>query len=151
MKNVLIIGAGGIGKRHIKGYLETKRVKVSIIEPDESKILHIKKNFSITKAFKNIEQANLTDFDLAVICSPANMHIEAMKICSYNKLSFMVEKPLSTNTKRPSANILEVRRGLWPLGMYMFSQSSEPSKPLKPMKNQHFRFSAPPSHLIRQK
>ena len=97
MKNVLIIGAGGIGKRHIKGYLETKRVKVSIIEPDENKIRLIKKNFLITKAFKNIQQANLCDFDLAVICSPANMHIEAMEICAHNKLPFMVEKPLSTS------------------------------------------------------
>ena len=38
MKNVLIIGAGGIGRRHIKGYLSTNRVTISIIEPDNEKI-----------------------------------------------------------------------------------------------------------------
>ena len=38
MKNVIIIGAGGIGRRHIKGYLSTKRVTLSLIEPNDEKI-----------------------------------------------------------------------------------------------------------------
>ena len=97
MKNVLIIGAGGIGRRHIKGYLSTKRTSLSIVEPDDEKINSIQKEFSIDKAYTSIEQVNLNQFDLAVICSPANMHVEAMKICAQNNLSFMVEKPLSTS------------------------------------------------------
>ena len=36
--NILIIGAGGIGKRHIKGYLGTRRAKISIVEPDVKKL-----------------------------------------------------------------------------------------------------------------
>mgnify|MGYP003299566960 FL=1 len=99
MKNVLIIGAGGIGRRHIKGYLSTNRTYLSIVEPDGEKINSIQKEFSIDKAYTNIEQANLDQFDLAVICSPANMHVDAMKICAQNKLSFMVEKPLSTSVE----------------------------------------------------
>ena len=97
MKNVLIIGAGGIGRRHIKGYLSTNRVSLSIVEPDDKKISTIKEEFSIDKTYTNIEQANLDQFDLAVICSPANMHVDAMNICAQNNLSFMVEKPLSTS------------------------------------------------------
>ena len=97
MKNVLIIGAGGIGRRHIKGYLSTNRASLSIVEPDDEKNNTIQKKFSIDKTYTSIEQANLDQFDLAVICSPANMHVDAMKICAQNKLSFMVEKPLSTS------------------------------------------------------
>ena len=97
MKNVLIIGAGGIGRRHIKGYLSTNRVSLSIVEPDDEKINTIQKEFSIDKTYTSIEQANLDQFDLAIICSPANMHVDAMKICAQNNLSFMVEKPLSTS------------------------------------------------------
>ena len=37
MKNVLIIGTGGIGRRHIKGYLSTNRASLSIVEPDDEK------------------------------------------------------------------------------------------------------------------
>ena len=97
MKNILIIGAGGIGRRHIKGYLSTNRVTISIIEPDNEKIKNILKEFPIEKAFNRIKEADLTKFDLAVICSPANKHVEAMKECSINQLPFMVEKPLSTS------------------------------------------------------
>ena len=97
MKRVVIIGAGGIGKRHIKGYLETKRVTLSIVEPDVKKINTIRKEFSIDKTFTSIEQVNFDEYNLAVICSPANMHVGAMKICAQNNLSFMVEKPLSTS------------------------------------------------------
>jgi len=97
MKNVLLIGAGGIGRRHIKGYLETKRTIISIVEPDKDKIQKIKNNFDIIKSFTNIDDANLSDFNLAIICSPANMHVEAMKKCAINNLPFMVEKPLSTS------------------------------------------------------
>ena len=97
MKNVLIVGAGGIGRRHIKGYLSTSRASLSIVEPDDEKNNTIQKEFSIDKTYTSIGQANLDQFDLAVICSPANMHVDAMKICALNKLSFMVEKPLSTS------------------------------------------------------
>ena len=97
MKNILIIGAGGIGRRHIKGYLETKRAIISIVEPDKNKIQKIQNDFDIIKSFTSIDNVNLSDFDLAIICSPANMHVDAMKICAQNKLSFMVEKPLSTS------------------------------------------------------
>ena len=97
MKKILIIGAGGIGKRHIKGYLETKRVLISVVEPNQDKLIKIQKEFLIDKTYMSIEQANLNQFDLAVICSPANMHVDAMKTCAQNNLSFMVEKPLSTS------------------------------------------------------
>ena len=45
MKNVLIIGAGGIGRRHIIGYLSTNRATLSIVEPDDEKLIIFKKNF----------------------------------------------------------------------------------------------------------
>ena len=55
MKNVLIIGAGGIGRRHIKGYLSTNKATLSIVEPDDEKINIIQKEFSIDKTYTSIE------------------------------------------------------------------------------------------------
>ncbi|MBT3776478.1 MAG: Gfo/Idh/MocA family oxidoreductase, partial [Pelagibacteraceae bacterium] len=97
MKNIILIGAGGIGRRHIKAYLATNRATISIVEPDNDKVSSIKNDFKISKAFNKIEDVQLSDFDLALICSPANFHVEPMKICALNKLPFMVEKPLSTS------------------------------------------------------
>ena len=55
MKNVLIIGAGGIGRRHIIGYLSTNRATLSIVEPDDEKINNIQKEFSIDNTYTSIE------------------------------------------------------------------------------------------------
>ena len=52
MKNVLIIGTGGIGRRHIKGYLSTNRASLSIVEPDDEKKKYCSKRiFSIKNSF----------------------------------------------------------------------------------------------------
>ena len=82
MKNIILIGAGGIGRRHIKAYLATNRATISIVEPDDDKVSSIKNDFKISKAFNKIEDVELSDFDLALICSPANFHVESMKICA---------------------------------------------------------------------
>ena len=95
MHKVLIIGAGGIGRRHIKGYLSTDRAILSIIEPNAEKREAVEKEFKIDKSFSNLAEVNLSNFDFAIICAPANFHIEPMMVCTKNKLPFMVEKPLS--------------------------------------------------------
>ena len=75
--NILIIGAGGIGKRHIKGYLGTSRAKISIVEPDVNKQKNLNSEFEIQHTFNSLEEVN-EKFDLAIICSPANWHMEHM-------------------------------------------------------------------------
>ena len=47
MKNIILIGAGGIGRRHIKAYLATNRATISIVEPDNDKVSSIKNDFKI--------------------------------------------------------------------------------------------------------
>ncbi len=87
--NILIIGAGGIGKRHIKGYLGTSRAKISIVEPDVNKQnvnkqKNLNSEFEIQHAFNSLDEVNLK-FDLAIICSPANWHLRGQRkkiICS---------------------------------------------------------------------
>jgi predicted dehydrogenase len=97
MHKVLIIGAGGIGRRHIKGYLSTKRASLSIVEPNVEKRQEVENEFSIGKSYSNFSEVNLNDYDFVLICAPANYHIAPMKICAENKIPFMVEKPLSIN------------------------------------------------------
>ncbi len=106
--NILIIGAGGIGKRHIKGYLGTSRAKISIVEPDVNKQKNLNSEFEIQHKFNSLDEVN-QKFDLAIICSPANWHLEHMQFCIKNNLSFMVEKPLSTKIDGLENIIEEVR------------------------------------------
>ncbi len=92
---VLIIGTGGIGQRHLLGYSQTNRAKLSIVEPDSAKRDEAKKIFNIVQDFTNIDDTDLAEYDLAVICAPAHTHVTLMQACAAAGLAFMVEKPLA--------------------------------------------------------
>ncbi|MBK8086327.1 MAG: Gfo/Idh/MocA family oxidoreductase [Devosia sp.] len=95
MKKVLIIGSGGIGRRHLKGYGQTGRAALAIVEPDAGRKAEAMAMFGLTEAYDSIADADLPSFDLAVICAPANHHVALMQRCAEVGLAFMVEKPLA--------------------------------------------------------
>ena len=94
-RRVLIVGSGGIGRRHLKGYALTGRAELAIVEPDAGRRAEATQMFGISEAFERIEDADLSTFDLAVICAPANLHVALIRTCAAAGLSFLVEKPLS--------------------------------------------------------
>lgn len=95
MKRVLIIGSGGIGRRHLKGYGQTGRATLAIVEPDAGRRAEAIEMFGLAEAYADLGDADLRSFDLGVICAPANAHVSLMRRCAEAGLSFMVEKPLS--------------------------------------------------------
>jgi len=95
MRRVLIVGSGGIGRRHIKGFLKTGRAALAIIEPDAGRRQGVIDEFGITESYDRLDDADLSSFDLAVICSPAHTHVAIMRVCAEADLPFLVEKPLS--------------------------------------------------------
>ena len=58
MKNIIIIGAGGIGIRHIKAYLATNRVTISIVEPDNDKVAVLKMTLKFQKCSIKLKKLN---------------------------------------------------------------------------------------------
>lgn len=95
MKQVIIIGTGGIGQRHIRGFLKTGRVELSVVEPHPQRRQQAVEDYSLLHAFADISDVDLKQFDLAVICAPAHVHVLVMKSCIDAELPFLVEKPLS--------------------------------------------------------
>lgn len=95
IRSVLIIGAGGIGRRHIIGYRQTGRARLTIIEPDDAKRAAIVTEFAPEAAFATLTDTDLAAHDLAVICAPANHHVPIMMACAEAGLPFLVEKPLA--------------------------------------------------------
>ncbi|MGJ8529865.1 Gfo/Idh/MocA family protein [Maritalea sp.] len=92
---VLIIGTGGIGRRHLKGYEQTRRATLSVVEPDAEKRAFVLSQFALVHSYADVSEVVLQDYDLAVICAPAHMHVPLMNACVSAGLPFMVEKPLS--------------------------------------------------------
>lgn len=95
MHKVVVIGTGGIGKRHIRGLLETKRAQLTLIEPHDERREEARNLFSPQAAHASLDEVDLTAHDLAVICTPANLHVDMMRRCAEAGLPFLVEKPLA--------------------------------------------------------
>ena len=96
-KHVLIIGAGGIGKRHIRGFLTTGRARLSLVEPVAERRQAAQREFAIERAEADLTAVDLATVDLAVICAPAHLHIPIAQRCADAAVSFLMEKPLSTS------------------------------------------------------
>jgi predicted dehydrogenase len=110
MRNVLIIGAGGIGKRHIRGFLKTGAAKVSIVEPDPSKRAEVLRTYPLERGYADLKEVDLTACDLAVICAPAHVHVPLGQACAEAGRHFLLEKPLSVSMEGVDRLLDTVRR-----------------------------------------
>jgi len=108
MRKVLIIGAGGIGGRHIRGYAATGRAVISVVEPDPGRRKAAADLPEIRAVFADLDAANLSAFDLAVICAPAHHHVQIMRQCAAADLPFLCEKPLSVTPVGVDAVLAQV-------------------------------------------
>lgn len=111
---VLIIGAGGIGQRHIRAWLATERVGVSIVEPDEAKRRDVAGQYPLEKNFADLAEANLGEYAAAVICAPANVHVPIAMTCTKANLPFLMEKPLAVTTEGVEDLLAAVHKKLLP-------------------------------------
>lgn len=109
MRRVLIVGSGGIGRRHLIGYGLTGRVELAIVEPDSGRRAEAAQVFGIAEAYQRIDDADLESFDLAVICAPANVHVPLIRTCAEAGLGFLVEKPLSVTMDGVDEALARVR------------------------------------------
>ncbi|HPP30808.1 MAG TPA: Gfo/Idh/MocA family oxidoreductase, partial [bacterium] len=75
MKKILIVGAGGIGKKHIDGFLRTGEFSISICDVDIQKINKIKEEYPLDNTFNDFYSTPLKSFDAVLIATPANYHI----------------------------------------------------------------------------
>ena len=93
--NVLVVGCGSIGKRHIRNLLALKIGKVAACDVNDRKCSDAEKEFSI-RTYKTLEEAlNGFQYDAAFICTPPRYHIEqAMQVLEADMHCF-IEKPLS--------------------------------------------------------
>lgn len=115
MKRVLIVGAGGIGGRHIRGFLKTGRVELSICEPHDERRSAALKSYEITSAWADICEVPLDQFDAAVISAPAHSHIPIAQKLTDARLPFLTEKPLSVSLDGVDELIEAVNKGNLPV------------------------------------
>ncbi len=95
VKDVLIVGVGSIGERHLRCFQGTGRANPSICEINRELREQVAKRYNVTKAYADLETAFADSHDAAVIATPAHLHISMATSLTKTGTHLLIEKPLS--------------------------------------------------------
>lgn len=91
--NIVLIGAGSIGRRHLNNLITTGYKNVTVISRSNKSV----PEYPYIK-FKNISTLSSEVYDAAIICSPTSSHVEYVRILMNSGISkIYLEKPVGNN------------------------------------------------------
>jgi predicted dehydrogenase len=95
--DVLIVGVGSIGERHLRCFAQTERADLSICEVNAPLREAIADRYSVKTAFDDFDKAIASGPEIAVICAPAHLHIPMATKLANLGIHTLCEKPLSVS------------------------------------------------------
>jgi predicted dehydrogenase len=95
MHNLLIIGCGSIGERHLRCFQKTGRTKVTGCDSSPHLLSTIAKNYTVPTVTDWRQAIAQERYDAAVICTPAHLHVAIATELLLRGLHVLIEKPLS--------------------------------------------------------
>lgn len=112
MDNILILGVGSIGERHLRCFQATGRVTTSICEINPELRQRIATTYGVERAYATLEHALADRPAAAVINTPAHLHIPMALQLAEAGVHLLIEKPLSTSLEGVErlASLVESRR-----------------------------------------
>jgi predicted dehydrogenase len=96
LKQVLIIGVGSIGHRHLRCFLATGRVRGAICEVNAALAAQIAAQYGVEQVYHSLDQALAQRYDAAVITTPAQLHVPIATRLAGAGVHLLIEKPLGT-------------------------------------------------------
>jgi predicted dehydrogenase/ectoine hydroxylase-related dioxygenase (phytanoyl-CoA dioxygenase family) len=93
--DVLIVGVGSIGERHLRCFLASERARVSFVEVNASLRAFIAERYPGTTAHESLEAALAQSIEAAVIATPAPLHVPQAMQLAERGVHLLIEKPLS--------------------------------------------------------
>lgn len=97
MKQILVIGGGSIGERHVRCFQQTGRADVALCEINDALRQTIADKYALRRSFVSLEKAVAAGHDAAVICTPAHWHVPMARQLAEAGLGLLIEKPLSVS------------------------------------------------------
>ena len=97
MHDILVIGAGSIGERHICCFLKTGRARVSVCEIDRALLGRVENDYDLSQACEDFGDALSSNPKAVVIAAPAHLHIPMAIRAAEAGCHLLIEKPLSTD------------------------------------------------------
>ena len=95
--NLLIIGVGSIGERHVRCFGRTGRVRISICDSNAALCEQVATRYDVARWTSSLDEALVESCDAAVICTPAHLHIPMAAQLTEAGIDLLIEKPLSTS------------------------------------------------------
>jgi predicted dehydrogenase len=97
-QRVVVVGAGSIGERHIRCFLATGRSDVAFVEPRTELRSEIAARYQVVAAFESLEAAIEHSHDVAVIATPAPLHVAQAIRFVERGTHVLIEKPLGVDS-----------------------------------------------------
>lgn len=91
----LVVGAGSIGERHVRCLLATERTDVAVCEPHSQVRAAIADRYQLSHVYSSLGDALAGKYALAVVATPAPLHIPQARQLVKHGINCLVEKPLS--------------------------------------------------------
>jgi len=95
MHKILIIGCGSIGERHLRCFARSGRAAVTGCDANPQLLASIAKSYDVAVTTDWMQALTQTQFDAAVICTPAHLHVPIAIELLNRGLHVLIEKPLS--------------------------------------------------------
>ena len=93
-----MVGGGSIGERHVRCFQQTARAEVTLCEIDDTVRHRVAETYSLGEAFADFDSALASNPDVAVICTPAHLHVAMAIRLAETGAHLLIEKPLSIST-----------------------------------------------------
>src|SRR5688500_1284934 len=92
---VLIVGTGSIGERHLRCFLATGRADVAFVESNPMLARTIADRYPGVAQHNDVDAAIAAGFDVAVIATPAPLHVPLAMRLADARVAVLIEKPLA--------------------------------------------------------
>jgi predicted dehydrogenase len=98
MRKILIVGGGSIGERHLRCFQQvTENCAFGLCDVRAPIRADLAERYAPEYLFASLPEAAAQDWDAAVICTPAHLHIEHALALANCAQALLIEKPLSTS------------------------------------------------------
>lgn len=93
--NILIVGGGSIGERHVRSFQQVG-CDVALCETNAQRRMQIAEQYHLEHSFESLDVATRQIWTGIAICTPAHLHAEHATQAAKATKGLLIEKPLST-------------------------------------------------------
>ncbi len=95
--DILVVGGGSIGERHLRCFLRLGNVRASLCDVSPAIRERLQRDYDVAATFDDYEAVDLSAYDVVVMCTPAHLHIPMARRAVEAGCNVLCEKPLSTS------------------------------------------------------